>query len=121
MAATVIAPQDALGAYVSESAAVQLTVLTWTAIDIVNTNSITMTGRKLMLLFRNDDVATKTVTISSSENPYGRAADVTTEDMAAGAYAVRIFEPVGWEQTLGGRNMIITASDADIFVAAINL
>ena len=120
MAATVIAPQDPLGAYVSESAT-QMTTLTWTAIDIVNTNSITMSGRKIMLLFRNDDVAEKTITISSSENPYGRSADVTAFAMAASAYAVRIFEPVGWEQTLGGRNMIITANDADIFVAAINL
>ena len=120
MAATVIAPQDILGAYVSESAT-QMTTLTWTAIDIVNTNSITMTGRKLLLLFRNDDVAAKTITISSSENPYGRSADVTAFSMAAGAYATRIFEPVGWEQTLGGRNLIVTAEDADIFVAAINL
>lgn len=120
MAATVIAPQDALGAYVSESAT-QMTTLTWTAIDIVNTNSITMTGQKILLLFRNDDVAEKTITISSSANPYGRNADVTGFAMAAGAYATRIFEPVGWEQTLGGRDMIITANDADIFVAAINL
>jgi hypothetical protein len=120
MAATVIAPQDVLGAYVNEDAT-QMTTLTWTAIDIVNTNSITMAGRKMMLLFRNDDVAAKTITISSSENPYGRSADVTAFSMAAGAYATRIFEPVGWEQTLGSRNMIITAEDADIFVAAINL
>ena len=120
MAATVIAPQDILGTYVSESAT-QMTTLTFTAIDIVNTNSITMTGRKMVLLFRNDDVAAKTITISSSANPYGRKADVTTFSMAAGAYAIREFEPVGWEQTLGGRDMIITAEDADIYVAAINL
>ena len=120
MAATVIAPQDALGAYVSESAT-QMTTLTWTAIDIVNTNSITMTGRKMLLLFRNDDAAEKYITISSSANPYGRKADVTQFDIGIGAYACRIFEPVGWEQTLGGRDMIITAEDADIFVAAINL
>ena len=120
MAATVVAPQDALGAYVSESAT-QMTTLTWSAVDIVNTNSVTMTGRKLMLLFRNDDVGAVTITISSSENPYGRSADVTAFSIAASAYAVRIFEPVGWEQTLGGRNMIITASDADMKFAAINL
>ena len=120
MAATVIAPQDILGAYVSESAT-QLTTLTFTAIDIVNTNKITMSGRKMILLFRNDDVAEKTVTISSSDNPYGRTADVTAFAMAAGAYAIREFEPPGWEQTVGGRDMIITANDADIFVAAINL
>ena len=120
MAATVIAPQDILGAYVSESAT-QLTTLTFTAIDIVNTNKITMSGRKMILLFRNDDVAEKTVTISSSDNPYGRTADVTAFAMAAGAYAIREFEPPGWEQTVGGRDMIITANDADIKVAAINL
>lgn len=121
MAATVIAPQDILGAYVSESATTQLTTPTFTAVDIVNTNSITMTGRKLLLLFRNDDVATQTVTISSSDDSYGRTGDITTEDVAASAYAMRIFEPPGWEQTLGGRNIIITASDADMKVAAFNL
>jgi len=120
MAATVIAPQTVLGSNVSESAT-QMTTFTWTAIDIVNTNSITMPGRKMLLQFRNDDVAEKTVTITSSDNPYGRAADVTSFAMAAGAYAGRVFEPVGWEQTLGGRNMIITANDADIFVLAIPL
>lgn len=120
MAATVIAPQDILGAYVSESAT-QMTTLTWTAIDIVNTNKITMSGRKMILIFRNDDVAAKTVTISSSDNPYGRTADVTAFEIAASAYAIREFEPLGWEQTLGGRDMIITANDADIKVAAINL
>ena len=121
MAATVIAPQDVLGSNVSEGATAQLTTLTWTAIDIVDTNKITMPGRKMMLIFRNDDVAEKTVTISSSDNPYGRSGDITAFAMAAGAYAIRIFEPAGWEQTLGGRDMIITANDADIFVAAINL
>lgn len=120
MAATVVAPQDVLGAYVSESAT-QMTTLTWTAVDITNTNSVTMTGRKMMLLFRNDDVAEKTVTITSSANPYGRTADITSFAIAASAYAVRIFEPVGWEQTLGGRNMIITSNDADMKFAAINL
>ena len=120
MAATVIAPQTILGSKVSESAT-QMSTLTWTAIDITNGNKITMGTRKLQLIFRNDDVAEKTITITSSENPYGRSADVTGFAMAAGAYAIRIFEPVGWEQTLGGRDMLITANDADIFVAAINL
>ena len=120
MAATAIAPQEILGSYVSDSAT-QMTTFTWTAIDIVNTNSIIMPGTRMMLLFRNDDVAEKTVTITSSENPFGRAADVTAFAIAAGAYAGRIFEPVGWEQTLGGRDMSITANDADIFVLAIPL
>jgi len=120
MAATVVAPQTILGSNVSESAT-QMTTLTWTAIDIVNTNSITMGTRKLLLIFRNDDVAEKTITISSSENPYGRSADVSGFAMAAGAYAIREFEPKGWEQTVGGRNIILTANDADIFVAAVNL
>ena len=121
MAATAIAPQDVLGAYVSEGATAQLTTLTWTAIDIANTNSVTMTGRKVLFLFRNDDVATQTVTITSSENPWGRSANITTEDVAASAYAARMFEPPGWENALGSRQIILTASDADMYFAAINL
>jgi hypothetical protein len=104
MAATVVAPQDVLGAYVSESAT-QMTTLTWSAVDITNTNSVTMTGRKLLLLFRNDDVGAVTITISSSADPYGRSADVTAFSIAAGAYAART----------------IDASDADMKFAAINL
>lgn len=120
MAATAISPQEVAGPYISESAT-QLTTFTWTAIDIVNTNSIVIPNRRILLLFRNDDVAEKTVTITSSDNPYGRSADVSAFAMASGAYAGRIFEPVGWEQTLGGKDLSITANDADIKVLAIPL
>ena len=120
MAATAVAPQDVLGAYVSESAT-QMTTLTWSAVDITNTNSVTMSGRKLLLIFRNDDVASQTVTISSSENAWGRSADITAFSIAASTYAARILEPPGWENALGSRQIIIDASDADMKFAAINL
>lgn len=120
MAATSVTPTDVAGAYVAESAT-QLTTLTWTAVDITNTNKVVMSGRKLLLIFRNDDVATQTVTISSSADPFGRTADISAVDVAASAYAARILEPVGWEQTLGGKDIIIDASDADMKFVAINL
>jgi hypothetical protein len=120
MAATVVAPQTPTAAYVSESAT-QMAALTWSAVDITNTNKVTMTGRKLLLLFRNDDAAPQTVTVSSSADAYGRTADITAFSITNGEYAMRILEPPGWEQTLGGRDIIIDASDADMKFAALNL
>lgn len=120
MAPTVIAPQEVAGPYISE-AATQLTAVTWTAGDPTNGNKIVMTTRRIMLLFRNDNVAAQYVTIAASNDPYGRTAPITQLDIGIGAYNARIFEAVGWEQTLGGRDLLITPESADVFILAIPL
>lgn len=120
MAPTVIAPQEVAGPYISESAT-QLTTPTWTAMDATNGNKITIPKRRLLVMFRNDNVAAQHVTVAASNDPYGRSAPITQLDIAAGAYAARIFEPVGWEQTLGGRDLLITPESVDVKVLAIPL
>ena len=120
MAPTVIAPQEVAGPYISE-AATQLTAVTWTAGDPTNGNKIVIPGRRILLLFRNDNVAAQWVTIASSNDPYGRTAPITELDIAIGGYAARIFEPVGWEQTLGGRDLTVTPESVDVFILAIPL
>ncbi|MCA9974235.1 MAG: hypothetical protein KDE56_27095 [Anaerolineales bacterium] len=118
MAPTAITPVEVAGPYISEAVA-QLTTPTWTAGDATNGNKVTIPNRRILLLFRNDNVAAQYVTIASSNDPYGRTAPITQLDIAAGAYAARFFEPVGWEQTLGGRDLLITPESTDINILAI--
>ena len=121
MAYTAIAPQEVLAAYISEGAAVQMTTPTFTAGDATNLNTVTMPGRKILILVSNTAGAPGTVTITASDDPYGRTATITAFSVAAGAYAARIFEPVGWEQTLGGRDILITPSATTMEILAIPL
>ena len=122
MAYTAIAPQEVLTAYISEGAAVQMTTLTFTAGDNTNLNLVTMPGRKMLLLITNTSGgAAGTVTIAAADDPYGRTAPITAFSVADGAFAARIFEPVGWEQTLGGRDILITPSAVTMEILAIPL
>jgi len=122
MAYTAIAPQEVAAAYISEAAAAQMTVVTFTAGDNTNSNTVTMTGRKLLLLVRNTSGgAAGTVTITASDDPYGRTATITAFSVADTAFVARIFEPPGWEQTLGGRDILITPSATTMEILAIPL
>ena len=56
-------------------------------------------------------------TISTLQN----MADIAATSLAAGAIFGKIFEARGWEQTLGGRDLAITCSNAEVVIAAIAL
>jgi len=121
MAYTAITPQEVAGAYVAEGGT-DMTTLTFTAGDNTNSNIVTMPGRKMLLLITNTSGgAAGTVTIASSDDPYGRTDEITAFSVADAAFAARIFEPVGWEQTLGGRDIVITPSAATMEILAIPL
>jgi hypothetical protein len=121
MAATAIAEQVVAGPYVAESGT-QMTTVTFTAADATNGNEIVMTtGRTLVIVFNTHGSTAGTVTVTSSADPYGRTANVTAFSVAASAFAARIFTPVGWEQTLGGRNLLITGSATTMKILAIPL
>lgn len=121
MAITTVAQQTVAGPYTAESATAKLTAITFTAVDIVNTNKVIMATGRTLLIFQNADASAQTVTITSSADPYGRTATITAFEIAAAGFAARIFEPVGWESTAGGRDLVITASDADMKFVAIPL
>jgi len=122
MAYTAIAPQVTAGPYISEGAAAQMTTLTWTAGDATNLNEVTMTTKRILILVRNvSGGAAGTVTVTSSDDPYGRTSDITTFSVADTAFAGRIFEAPGWEQTLGGRNLLLTPSATTMEFLAIPL
>ena len=122
MAYTAIAPQEVAAAYISEAAAAQMTTVTFTAGDNTNSNTVVMPGRKMLILVTNTSGgAAGTVTITASDDPYGRTATITAFSVADGAFAARIFEPVGWEQNLGGRDILITPSATTMEILAIPL
>ena len=119
MTATVLAEQEVLGPYVLETDA-QFTTLTFTDGDDANMNSIVMSTGRCLVLFRNtDDDTDAWVTVVSSNDPHGRTADITQEDIGFGEYGAHIFEARGWEQTLGGRNLLIDVENNTIEILAI--
>lgn len=121
MAATAIAQQAIAGPYQAESVSAKLTTVTFTAADATNGNKIVMTTGKTLLLLNNTGASAVTVTIASSKDPYGRVSDITTFSIAAGAFVARIFEPVGWEQNLGARDLSVVGSATDLKILAIPL
>lgn len=119
MAATAIAEQEVLGAYVQETAT-QFTTLTMTESDSTNMNKIVMSTGRCLVIFQNTDGANaEWVSVFASDDPFGRATDITQQDLAASAWGAFIFEPRGWEQTLGGKDLLIDTESTDVDILAI--
>ena len=117
--ATVLAEQPVAGAYVPE-AETQFSTLTMTAADAVNMNSVVMsTGRCLVLIQNADGANAEWLTAFSSPDPFGRKADIEQESIAAGGWRAFIFEARGWEQTLGGRDLLLDSESVDVKLLAI--
>lgn len=121
MAATAIAEQAVVGAYIQETAT-QFTTLTMTAGDAANMNKVVMSGRRVLLIIQNSDAANaEWVTVYASDDAYGRATNITQQSIPASGWAAYIFEPGGWEQTLGGRDLLFDPESADLKFVAIPL
>jgi len=119
MAATSIAEQAVAGAYTKEGGT-RLATLTMTESDPTNMNSIVMSTGRVLVLFQNTDgVNAEWVTVKSSKDAYGRYADIDEEDIAATKWGAFLFAPQGWEQTLGGRNLLIDTESTDVDILAI--
>lgn len=106
------------GPYTAESAEEQLVELEWTACATTG-DYFVIPGRKVLVLWRNSGASTRTIAIPSSADPYGRKADIAATNIAAGAIYGRYFEPLGWEQVHGGKNIEFTANHAEVLVAVI--
>ena len=121
MAATAIAEQPVNGAYTLETAT-QFTTLTETAGDATNMNKVTMSGRKMLLLVHNSDGSNaEWLTVYASDDAHGRATNITQQSIPAAGWAAFVFEPSGWEQTLGGRDILFDPESADVKFIAIPL
>ncbi len=95
-----------------------LDALTFTALSAGGDDTFVSTGKEI-LIFRNDDAGSQTVTITSTVDPQGRTGD-TTLSMDTLAYAVsQLFPRVGWVDSAG--TISIVCSVATIFVAVLRL
>lgn len=120
MAATLLPEQEVLGAYVNDDAAAQFTTLTTTASDPTNMNKIVMSSGRTLLIVQNSDAAnTEWVTVYASDDPYGRATNITQQSIPSSGWVAMFFESRGWEQTLGGKDLLIDSESADAKLLAI--
>lgn len=120
MAATALAQQAVNGPYVRETATTQFTVVTITASDPTNMNVVTMSsGRTLLIINNGDAVNTEWVTVYASNDAYGRATNITQQSIPASGWVAMFFEPHGWEQSLGGKDLLIDSESTDAKLLAI--
>lgn len=96
----------------------ELTAVTWTAVDNSNGDQVVLTGQEI-LLFRNDNASSRTVTITSVADEKGRTGNLTLS-LNNGEYAAFQATKVGgWLQSDG--NLYFTASGGDVYVAILKL
>ena len=96
-AITVVTPK---GPYPGTVAANDLD-LTQTAADVANKNSAVFSGNRMLLIAENDNVAAKTVTLTSVADARNRTGDVTSYSIGASEIAAFVLEREGWCQSDG--------------------
>lgn len=114
MARISLTKTDAPGGVSGQGAA-----LAMTAADVANKNQFKLTGREVIVAHNTDGAAAHNVTITSTDDPYGRQGDIT-EQIAAGA--MRIFgqlQLAGWLQSDG--MLYLEADDAQVEFGVIQL
>lgn len=114
MARTALTKTTAPGGYASAGVAI-----TMTAADISNQNSFTAEGNDLVIAW-NSGASTRTVTMTSAADPFGRLGTISAESIAAGA--IRVFGPFplpGWVQTDG--KVYLSADHAEVKFGIIKL
>lgn len=89
------------------------TAVTMTAADTTNQNSFPLTGREIVIA-HNTGASSRTVTITSVDDRYGRQENIAAESIAAGA--IRVYGPglalEGWQQTDG--SLYLEANHAEV-------
>lgn len=94
-------------------------VVTYTAANTTDKNSVTITGNEIVLA-TNTDTGAHTVTINSAPDPKGRTKDTTAESIAAGAtHVYQRFPQTGYRQTDG--TLHLEASHATVKFAVLKL
>lgn len=113
-----IAQTSVAGPYLNEDTSPQLTNLTWTAAE--TTGNTVDISKLTLVIWRNTNATTaRTVTVTSTHDPFGRLGHITAFSLAAGEEYARFFLPSGWESSVGGGSMNFTVSGAGIEVCAI--
>ena len=118
MPRTALTPQTPKGPYPGTVSAEDLD-FTWAALDDANGNEFAFTGRELVM-FRNDDAAPQTITLTSSNDPMKRLGNIPTYSIGIGEYAAFWAGAIaGWSQS--GQKFFIDCSDPNIMVAVIKI
>lgn len=115
MPRTDIAAIAALGCYVAAT-----TAINWTAADVANGNSFTLTGREVLLIRNTDGALARNITLTSIADLFGRLGTITNEAVPVGGF--RVFGPVdtpGWQQADG--KFYLSADNAAIQFAILRL
>ena len=120
---TAITSQNLVSPYLNEVATPQMGTVTFTAVATGSTHTFPVSARGTILLITNTHATTAaTVTVTSSNDPFGRVANITAFSVPAGALVQRKFLPTGWESSAGSGVVNFTVSASSILeVAAINL
>lgn len=90
--------------------------VTVTAGDASNGNQFTWTGRELLIM-RNSGAGTRTFTLTSVADPYGRSGTITTENILTGV--TKVIGPLNefWRQTDG--YVYVDVSHAEVLISVI--
>ena len=80
-----------------------------TAADASNGNSVTLTGREIILVL-NTDTGSHTVTFTSTPDSQGRSGDITSYAVAAGVYS--LFGPFPLNGWLGSNGSMTFSSNS---------
>lgn len=120
MPRTTLTALTALGPYNPDAYAVANAAdLTMTAADVANSNEVVATDRQAVFA-HNTGAGAATVSVTSTNDPYGRRSHIVTYSIGAGEYAIfGPFRLLGWQQTDG--KLYFAASSADIKLGVINL
>lgn len=114
MPRTTLTTSAALGSYNHAGVA-----LTMTAADVANGNQFVASGKDLLVI-HNSGASSRTFTVTSVADAYGRTKDITTEAILAGVYKiVGPLELMGWQQTDG--KIYLTADNAEVKFGIVRL
>jgi len=94
-------------------------VVTWTAADVANKNQFALTANEIILIRNTNGAGAHNVTLTSVDDPYGRAENITESVAASGHRAFRATDLTGWRQTDG--KFYLEADNAQIEFAILKL
>lgn len=106
-ALTITTSQGSYGGYAAGAAD-----MTMAAADLGNKNLFTASGRDLVVA-HNTGGSARTITITSTDDRYGRPEDIAAYSLGAGEYAIfGPFKKHGWIQTDG--TIYLEANNAEV-------
>jgi len=120
MAATVITVQQLISPFPVTPLTASSADITFTALTVTEGDTFVCTGREVILILNG--TGTNTLTISSADDAYGRAEDITSYSIGAGLFAVfgvGLTNSAGYKTSAG--LIKLTPSSAELTCAVVRL